>query len=83
MSNDERNRLIDGESIIGPPGGHRRLVCCDCGLVHDIWPSYDPDVQQVSIMIVRNDEETKPERNRLRRKRAGVFKRWPRSRRVK
>ena len=78
MMNDERNHLVDGESVIGPPGVHQRLVCCDCGLVHDIWPSYDPRAKQVSIMFVRNNEETKPERTRLRRKRAGVFKRWPR-----
>ena len=78
MSNTERSHLVDGESIITPTGVHRRLVCCDCGLVHDIWPSYDPEAQQVSIMIVRNDEETKPQRTRLRRKRAGVFKRWAR-----
>ena len=78
MSDNKRSNLVDGESIIGPPGVHQKFVCCDCGLVHDLWPSYDPTTIQVSIMFVRNDKDTKPERTRLRRNRIGVFKHWPR-----
>ena len=73
-----RSTLIDGESVIGRVGEHKVLICCDCGLVHDIWPSYDPSTKQVSIMFVRDSKETKVHRSKLLAKRAGAFKRWPR-----
>ena len=75
--NTSRSSLADGESCIGPVGCHQQLSCCDCGLVHNIWPSYDPQTKQVSIMFVRDEKETKVARRSLRRKKAGVFKRWP------
>lgn len=75
--NYPRSSLVDGESCIGPVGQHQILTCCDCGLAHSIWPSYDAQTQQVSIMFVRNNKETKIARRKLRRKREGVFKRWP------
>ena len=75
---DDRNIVSDGESIIVPPGHHVGLICCDCGLVHDIWPSYDAQRRMISIMFVRDDDETKAARKKKRRKREGIFKRWPR-----
>ena len=73
----DRSHLVDGECAIVPVGKHHQLSCCDCGLVHDIWPSYDPIVKMVSIMFVRNSKTTQSERARLKRNRTGVFKRWP------
>ena len=76
-----RDTLVDGESVIGKVGVHKVLICCDCGLVHDIWPSYDPSTRQISIMFVRDNERTKKQRRRLLAKRVGAFKRWPRRKR--
>ena len=73
--NDPRSIVSDGESIIVPVGHHVDLRCCDCGLVHDIWPSYDPSKRMISIMFVRNDEKTKKVRMRKRRRKEGIFKR--------
>ena len=69
-----RSVVSDGESIIVPAGHHIPLTCCDCGLVHDLWPSYDPRSRLVSMMFVRNDEATKKARRKKRRKKEGVFK---------
>lgn len=75
--NVPRSSLVDGESVIGPVGKHISLICCDCGLAHSIWPSYDPDTKQISIMFVRDNKATKVPRQKLKRKRLGVFNRWP------
>ena len=72
---DDRSILSDGECIIVGAGKHISLRCCDCGLVHDVWPSYDADKRMVSIMFVRDDDETKKVRRPLRRKGEGIFKR--------
>ena len=77
---DEREVVSDGESIIVPAGHHVVLQCCDCGLVHDIWPSYDAQRRRVSIMFVRNNEETKLAQRKMKRNRTGVFKLWPKKR---
>ena len=71
---DPRSVLSDGESIIVPAGNHIELVCCDCALVHDVWPSYDAQNRMISLMFVRNDDKTKPKRRKKRRKKEGIFK---------
>jgi hypothetical protein len=74
MGSDDRHHKSDGESIIVPAGAHVSMICCDCGLVHNVWPSYDPVTRQVSMMFVRNTDDTKVERRKMRRKKQGVFK---------
>lgn len=73
MSEDLRSTLWDGESIIVSAGDHVELVCCDCALVHDVFPSYDPNNRKIALMFLRNDEKTKPKRRKKRRKKEGVF----------
>ena len=71
---DPRSVLSDGESIIVPAGNHVELVCCDCALVHDVWPSYDAQARMISLMFVRNNDKTKVARRKKRRKKEGIFK---------
>ena len=72
---DTRDILSDGECIIVGAGKHVVLRCCDCGLVHDVWPSYDARNRMVSIMFVRDNEDTNKARRAMRRRGDGMFKR--------
>ena len=57
-----RTSMSNGESLITKVGECVLFTCCDCGLTHDIWPSYDPQARMVSLLMKRNDNETKKAR---------------------
>ena len=63
-----RSQAFDGESIITRAGAHIEIVCCDCGLVHDVWNSYDPTKRMTSLMFVRNNERSKEVRKERKKK---------------
>ncbi len=65
---DERNIYRDGESMIIGAGHRMEIVCCDCGLTHTTWASYDPQTTMVSITTFRNEELTKKEKRKIARK---------------
>lgn len=71
---DPRGLLTDGESIIVGTGARIEFTCCDCGLVHSIWPSYDAVSRFVALMLVRDEDRTRVARRKMRRKKEGVFK---------
>jgi len=65
---NKRNHYRDGESIIVKCGHRVEIVCCDCGLTHTTWASYDPQNGLVSITTFRNEELTKKEKRKIARK---------------
>ena len=70
---DIRERLSNGEASIESAGDVHRIVCCDCGLVHDIIASYDPQKRMVALIFARRDAETKKARRSLKRKKMGLW----------
>ena len=52
----------DGEGFVVPTDEVYGLVCCDCGLVHDVVWSYDKDTNELGMAAKRNDEATKQRR---------------------
>ena len=65
---DKRNIHMDGESIIVAAGHRVEIECCDCGLVHTTWASYDPQSYMVSITTFRNEELTKKAHRKIQRR---------------
>jgi len=73
--NQLRSSIGNGESLIGITGERMCFTCCDCGLAHDIWPSYDPRERRIALLMKRNEGETNKARRRLKRNKEGIFKR--------
>ena len=65
---NDRDMYRDGESIIVKCGHNLDIECCDCGLVHTTWASYDPQNGLVSITSRRNEELTKKAHRRINRR---------------
>ena len=70
-----RSSIGNGESLIGITGERMCFSCCDCGLAHDIWPTYDAQERRVALLMKRNEKETKICRRRLKRNKEGIFRR--------
>lgn len=70
---NDREILRDGEAVIVDAGEIHGLMCCDCGLVHDIIASYNSQSRLVAIIFARREKATKKARRSLKRKKQGIW----------
>lgn len=70
---NDRSILSDGEASIAATGVIHQITCCDCGLVHDVVASYDPQARMVALVFARRDVETKKARRSMKRKKQGIW----------
>ena len=69
----KRSVHMNGESLIVKAGYRFDEVCCDCGLTHMTWVSYDPQIGMVSITSIRDEEKTKKNRKKLKKQKKERF----------
>ena len=58
----------DGEGFVVPLDQIYRLACCDCGLVHDVVLSYDPQTGELGMATRRNNRATAQRRRSIKDK---------------